>query len=60
MPNYRWKQILETYTNQQEIIDLYNSKQIKELAALWQCSTDCVGTIRDKLGLQKRMFPKLN
>jgi len=54
MPNYRWKQILEMYPNQQDAIDLYNSKQIKELKELWNCSVDCVRTVRDKLGLQKK------
>lgn len=59
MPNYRWKQILERYTNHQEIIDLYNSKQMKELAEMWQCSVDCVRTIRDKLGLQKKNISQI-
>ena len=59
MPNYRWKQILEMYPNQQEVIDLYNSKQIKELKELWNCSVDCVRTVSDKLGLQKKNISQI-
>jgi DNA mismatch endonuclease (patch repair protein) len=59
MPNYRWKQIVARYPNQQNIIDLYNSKQMKELVELWDCSVDCVRTIRDKLGLHKKNISQI-
>jgi len=59
MSNYKWKQILEMYPNQQYVVDLYNSKQMKELSEMWDCSVDCVRTIRDKLRLSKKNISQI-
>jgi len=56
---YKWKQILNQYPDGQMIVDLYNSKQMKELSVLWGCSVDCVRTVRDKLGLQKKNISQI-
>ena len=60
LEKYKWKQIVNSYKNQQELLDLFTAKQVKELSQLWNCSVDCVRMVRKKLGLGKKNLSQLD
>lgn len=59
LQKYKWQQIVNQYPNQQDLIDLLQTKPYAELMVLWNCSVDVIRTLRNKLNLGTKNTSKI-